>query len=51
MNNAVYFFKIAHPSGTPILPNLLRYQALAVKFTAAHLLPCIFGKLGACKIR
>jgi hypothetical protein len=43
MNNAPHFFKIAHPSGAPILPNLQRYQALAVEFTAARLLPCIFG--------
>jgi len=45
------FFKIAHPSGTPILPNLRRYQELAVKFTAARLMPYIFSKLGACKIQ
>jgi hypothetical protein len=25
-------FKIVYPSGAPILPNLLRYQALAVKY-------------------
>jgi len=49
--NVPHFFKIAHPSGAPSLPNLRRCQALAVKFTAARLMPCIFGKLGACKIQ
>jgi len=37
-----------NPPGAPLLPNLLRYQALAVCYTAARLLPCIFGKRGAC---
>ena len=38
-----------NPSGAPLLPNLLRYQAFAVCYTAARLLPCIFGKRGACR--
>ena len=38
-----------NPSGAPLLPNLLRYQALAVCYTAARLLPCIFGKRDACR--
>jgi hypothetical protein len=42
-------FKKLNPSGAPLLPNLLRYQALAVCYTAARLLPCIFGKRGACR--
>ena len=37
-------FKKPNPSGAPLLPNLPRYQALAVCHTAARLLPCIFGK-------
>ena len=41
--------KKLNPSGAPLLPNLLRYQALAVCYTAARLLPCIFGKRGACR--
>jgi len=42
-------FKKLNPSGAPLLPNLLRYQALAVCYTATRLLPCIFGKRGTCK--
>ena len=42
-------FKKLNPSGAPLLPNLLRYQAFAVCYTAARLLPCIFGKRGACR--
>ena len=42
-------FKKLSPSGAPLLPNLLRYQAFAVCYTAARLMPCISGKSGACK--
>jgi len=31
MNYKKKIFKIVYPSGEPILPDLLRYQALAVK--------------------
>ena len=48
---AIFFQDGGDPLGAPILTNLPRYQALAVKFTAARLVPCIFGKLGACKIQ
>ena len=42
-------FKKLNPSGAPLLPKLLRYQAIAVGYMAARLLPCIFGKRDACK--
>ena len=42
-------FKKLNPSGAPLLPNLRRYQALAVCYTAARLMPCIFGKRDACR--
>jgi len=45
----VPLFKKLNPSGAPLLPNLLRYQSLAVCYTATRLMPCIFGKRGACR--
>jgi len=48
----IKLFKICHPSGLPILPNLLRCKALEVlKVRLRALRPCIFGKLGDCIIR
>jgi hypothetical protein len=43
------FFKIVYPSGAPILPDLLRYQALAVNDygSAARLMPCISPRSGS----
>ena len=42
-------FKKLNPLGAPLLPNLRRYQAVAVCYTAARLMPCISGKRGACR--
>jgi len=50
LESQVPLFKKLNPSGAPLLPNLLRYQALAVWYTAARLLPCIFGKRGAYQV-
>jgi hypothetical protein len=49
MSNATYFFKIAHPSGAPNLPNLRRYQALTVKSESAALSSAC-GKVYSCAL-
>ena len=37
-------FKKLNPSGAPLLPNLLRYQSLAVCYTATRLMPYLRQK-------